>query len=197
MIATLLLSQGVPMILHGDEVGRTQNDDNNTHGQDSVMRLRAEQPVFRRRRFFTGQAERGGLPDIAWLSSDGTPMGEDDWFHPTVQPLGVLLNGQGITEPGTRGQQITDDSFLILFNPPRGRGADHTAGRRIRRVVAGRAQHRRRRCRGRTGGRFAARDRRALACLADVCLKAGDPRDSSWPSLGGATRDAGRVSRVG
>jgi glycogen operon protein len=137
MLATLLLSQGVPMILHGDEVGRTQNGNNNTYCQDNatswidwsaidedllefartVTQLRAQHPVFRRRRFFTGETEGNGLPDIAWLSSDGTPMGEDDWSHPTVQPLAVFLNGRGIIEPGTRGEQITDDSFLILFNP--------------------------------------------------------------------------------
>jgi glycogen operon protein len=125
------------MILHGDEVGRTHNGNNNTYCQDNatswidwstldedlleftrtVSRLRAAHPVFRRRRFFTGETEGDGLPDIAWLACDGTPMGEEDWSHPTVQPLAVFLNGQRIVEPGTRGEQITDDSFLILFNP--------------------------------------------------------------------------------
>jgi isoamylase len=137
MLATLLLSQGVPMVLHGDELGRTQNGNNNVYCQDNatswidwsaidedllefartITRLRAEHPVFRRRRFFTGETEGNGLPDIAWLSFDGTPMGEDDWSAPRVQPLAVFLNGQGISEPGTRGEPITDDSFLILFNP--------------------------------------------------------------------------------
>ncbi|MDX6600666.1 MAG: isoamylase [Gaiellales bacterium] len=137
LLATLLLSQGVPMILHGDESGRTQNGNNNVYCQDNetswidwsaidedllefarmLTRLRAEHPVFRRRRFFTGEAGANGLPDIAWLSSDGTPMGEEDWSLPRVQPLAVFLNGQGIAEPGTRGEPITDDSFLILLNP--------------------------------------------------------------------------------
>jgi isoamylase len=58
-----------------------------------------------------------GVPDIAWLASDGTPMGEDDWTSPNADPLAVFLNGQGIAEPGLRGETIVDDSFLILFNP--------------------------------------------------------------------------------
>jgi isoamylase len=137
MLATLLLSQGVPMILHGDEVGRTQNGNNNVYCQDNetswvdwsaadesllefvttLTKLRAEHPVFRRRRFFTGEIAANGLPDIAWLTSDGVPMGESDWTSPGADPLAVFLNGHGIVEPGLRGEPITDDSFLILFNP--------------------------------------------------------------------------------
>jgi isoamylase len=136
-ITTLLLSQGVPMISHGDEVGRTQHGNNNVYCQDNelawidwehidtkllaftqdVMRLRAEHPIFRRRRFFTGDKAANGLPDIAWLSAEGTPMDERDWAHPVVQPLAVFLNGQGITEPGLRGEEIEDESFLLLLNP--------------------------------------------------------------------------------
>jgi glycogen operon protein len=136
-LVTLLLSQGVPMLLHGDEVGRTQQGNNNVYCQDNelswvdwsnvdedllsftrqVMALRAEHPVFRRRRFFTGDTASNGLPDIAWLSADGTPMDGENWQHPTVQPMAVFLNGSGITEPGLRGEDINDDSFLILFNP--------------------------------------------------------------------------------
>jgi glycogen operon protein len=137
MLATLLLSQGVPMILHGDETGRTQGGNNNVYCQDneiswldwsavdeellaftqSVVRLRTEHPVFRRRRFFTGETAANGLPDIAWLAGDGTPMGDDDWSLPTVQPLVVFLNGEGIAEPGTRGETIVDSYFLVLLNP--------------------------------------------------------------------------------
>jgi glycogen operon protein len=137
LLTTLLLSQGVPMILHGDEVGRTQNGNNNGYCQDNetswldwaaadesllefvrtLTRLRAEHPVFRRRRFFTGEIAANGVPDIAWLTCDGSPMGESDWTSPGADPLAVFLNGQGIAEPGLRGEAITDDSFLILFNP--------------------------------------------------------------------------------
>jgi glycogen operon protein len=125
------------MILHGDEVGRSQQGNNNVYCQDNelswidwakvdkkllaftqqVMALRAEHPIFRRRRFFTGDTASNGLPDIAWLSADGTPMDGDKWGHPTVQPMAVFLNGCGITEPGLRGEEIHDDSFLIMLNP--------------------------------------------------------------------------------
>ncbi|MDX6620869.1 MAG: isoamylase [Gaiellales bacterium] len=137
LLATLLLSQGVPMILHGDEVGRTQGGNNNVYCQDNetswidwshpdeelleftraLTHLRAEHAVFRRRRFFTGEMAANGVPDVAWLASDGTPMGEDDWTNPSADPLAVFLNGHGIAEPGPRGEEIVDDSFLILFNP--------------------------------------------------------------------------------
>jgi glycogen operon protein len=137
MLATLLVSQGVPMISHGDEVGRTQGGNNNVYCQDNetswidwsnidkdlleftavLTRLRAEHPVFHRRRFFTGQTASNGLPDIAWLSAEGTPMDQQDWSHPVVQPLAVFLNGKAITEPGLRGEDIEDDSFLLLLNP--------------------------------------------------------------------------------
>ncbi len=73
--------------------------------------------MFRRRRFFTGTAADDGLPDIAWLSPDGTPMGADDWDQASVRPLAVFLNGDGITEPGLRGEEIVDDSFLLMLNP--------------------------------------------------------------------------------
>jgi isoamylase len=137
MLATMLLSQGVPMILHGDELGRTQGGNNNVYCQDNatswidwahvdeglleftraVTRLRAEHPVFRRRRFFTGDVAANGVPYIAWLAADGSPMGEGDWTSPNADPLQVFLNGHGIGEPGLRGEAIVDDAFLILFNP--------------------------------------------------------------------------------
>jgi isoamylase len=139
-LATLLLSQGVPMIAHGDELGRTQQGNNNTYAQDSelswinweqmdaplmeftaaVNTLRAEHPTFRRRRFFDGRPVRRGegeaLPDIVWLTEDGTPMTPDDWDTPVSRSLGVFLNGQGISGKDARGQRITDLNFLLYFN---------------------------------------------------------------------------------
>ena len=136
-LATMILSQGVPMLLHGDEIGRTQGGNNNAYCQDSdiswvdwesvdtdlleftkqLLALRAEHPVFRRRRFFTGKPQDDGLPDIAWLSSDASEMDADDWSHDFLGPLTVFLNGDGITEPGLRGEEIVDDTFLLLLNP--------------------------------------------------------------------------------
>jgi isoamylase len=136
-LATIILSQGVPMLLHGDEFGRTQGGNNNAYCQDNeiswvdweavdeelldftrrLLALRAEHPVFRRRRFFTGKTQDDGLPDIAWLSADATVMDDEDWTHGSVRPLSVFLNGEGITEPGLRGEEIVDDSFLLLLNP--------------------------------------------------------------------------------
>ncbi len=135
MLATLLLSQGVPMLLHGDELGRTQRGNNNAYCQDNELSwvdwsavdgellafvrrltdLRAEHPVLRRRRFFTGAAEADGLPDVAWLRADGTPMGGKDWATPS-RAIAVYYNGDAITEPGPRGEEIADDSFLLLLN---------------------------------------------------------------------------------
>jgi glycogen operon protein len=83
----------------------------------SVLQLRSEHAVFRRRRFFTGEATSDGVPDIVWLNTDGTEMDHGQWTSDTTRPLGVLLNGGGITEAGTRGEQILDDTFLLLFNP--------------------------------------------------------------------------------
>jgi isoamylase len=137
MLSTLLLSQGVPMVAHGDELGRTQRGNNNVYCQDNeiswvhwdevdkdllaftrtLLELRAGHPVFRRRRFFTGEKAENGLPDIGWLRSDGTEMDQEDWSSASLRPLTVFLNGHGITEPGLRGENIVDDSFLLLLNP--------------------------------------------------------------------------------
>ena len=138
--ATLLLSQGVPMISHGDEIGRTQGGNNNGYCQDnavtwmdwdnadedllefarSVSQLRAEHPVFRRRRFFDGKpvGRRGtaGPPDIAWFAPDGAEMTGDDWGAGFAKSLTVFLNGHGIPDMDARGQRVTDDSFLLCFN---------------------------------------------------------------------------------
>ena len=139
-LATLLLSQGVPMIGHGDELGRTQDGNNNGFCQDNeltwvdwddadrplqeftrrVTALRAAHPVFRRRRFFDGLPVRRpgaeGLPDIDWLRPDGSPMTDADWGAGFGRAIAVFLNGNGIAEVDTRGERVADDSFLLCFN---------------------------------------------------------------------------------
>jgi isoamylase len=140
IMATLLLSQGTPMIAHGDEMGRTQQGNNNVYCQDNelawmdwslaqtnadlveftrkVIALRTAHPVFRRRRFFRGLPIRTGeqLRDIAWLTPGGDEMTPDDWNSGFGKSLAVFLNGEGIEEPDARGRSIRDDSFLLLFN---------------------------------------------------------------------------------
>ncbi|MQY25456.1 glycogen debranching protein GlgX [Nocardia aurantia] len=140
MIATLALSQGTPMLLHGDEMGRTQHGNNNTYCQDSplswmdwtlaqknsdlveftsaALALRAEHPVFRRRRFFDGRPAAGHRQpgDIAWLTPAGTEMTDADWDSGFGRSLAVFLNGDAIAEPGPRGEHVGDDSFLLCFN---------------------------------------------------------------------------------
>ena len=141
-LTTLLLSQGVPMLLAGDEMGRTQRGNNNAYCQDNeiswvdwavraesdqelldyvrrLTRLRAEHAVFRRRRFFRGQAIRGGrqrLGDIAWFTLAGEEMTDHDWDAGFAKSLTVFLNGRAISEPDRRGERVADDSFLLLFN---------------------------------------------------------------------------------
>jgi glycogen operon protein len=137
-LATLLCSQGVPMLLAGDELGRTQHGNNNAYCQDNetswvdwsteaeeadllefaraVAELRRNHPVFRRRRFFRGH-EPGtkDTGDIAWLTPSGREMMDGDWKTGYAKALGVFLNGDAITEPDPRGQRVGDDSFLLLF----------------------------------------------------------------------------------
>jgi isoamylase len=139
-LTTLLLSQGVPMIGHGDEVGRTQRGNNNGYCQDNeltwidwahadpglleftrgVSALRANHPVFRRRRFFSGTpvGRRGqdGLPDISWFTPDGTEMTDADWGASFAKSVAVFLNGHGIPGRDARGQRVLDDSFVLCFN---------------------------------------------------------------------------------
>jgi len=139
-LTTLLLSQGVPMLLHGDELGRTQQGNNNVYGQDSeiawvhwedadlslvefvaaIARLRKEHPTFRRSRFFDGRPVRRGegepLPDIAWLTTDGDAMAPEDWETPLARAVGIFLNGNGIRGRDARGERVTDRNFLVLFN---------------------------------------------------------------------------------
>ncbi|RYU15266.1 glycogen debranching protein GlgX [Nocardioides iriomotensis] len=138
-LATLLLSQGVPMILHGDELGRSQGGNNNVYCQDNetswvgwdlspsqeellaftrrVVALRQEHPVFRRRRFFAGEPPQHGEPaDIAWFTPSGTTMGSEDWQNHHARSMLVFLNGEAIPEPNQRGEKVLGDSFLVAFN---------------------------------------------------------------------------------
>jgi isoamylase len=137
-IATLFLSQGVPMLCHGDELGRTQGGNNNGYCQDNEMTwidwdhvesdlvaftrrvsdLRRDHPVFRRRRFFDGRPTRRGdqLPDISWFTPDGKEMNEEDWDAGFGRSIGVYLNGEGIPDRDIRGQRVTDDSFMLCFS---------------------------------------------------------------------------------
>jgi glycogen operon protein len=138
-LTTLFLSQGVPMLLHGDELGRTQRGNNNVYAQDNeiawvdwerarefdfltaftarLTRLRREHPVFRRRRFFQGHPVSGSpFEDIGWFVPTGEPMSEEDWESGFAKSVAVFLNGQGIREPGPRGERVSDDSFFLLFN---------------------------------------------------------------------------------
>ena len=136
-LATLFLSQGVPMLLGGDELGRTQHGNNNAWCQDNeiswfdwdeadpelpefvraLITLRREHPVFRRETFLSGTETRGsGLPDVWWFRPDGRRMTQRDWQQLPGCTLGVFLNGDEIPSRGPHGEEIADDSFLLLFN---------------------------------------------------------------------------------
>jgi len=136
-LTTLLLSQGVPMILGGDELGRSQGGTNNAWCQDNeiswfdwesgddellaftqqLIRLRRRHPVFRRSAFLAGREVRGsGLPDVWWFRPDGRRMTQKDWQQEDARTLGVFLNGQEIPSRTPTGEEIADDSFLLLFN---------------------------------------------------------------------------------
>jgi isoamylase len=138
-LATLFLSQGVPMLLGGDELGRTQHGNNNAWCQDNelswyewglregqgehldftrrLIELRKAHTVFRRSKFLAGRESQGsGLPDVWWFRPDGRRMTQRDWQQPSVHVLGVFLNGQEIADRTPRGEPIEDDCFLLLFN---------------------------------------------------------------------------------
>jgi glycogen operon protein len=132
LLTTLFLSQGVPMLLHGDELGRTQHGNNNVYCQDNevawvdwergrdfevlqtfiarLAQIRRDHPVFRRRRFFDGRH------DIGWFTPQGEAMSDDDWDTEFARSLSVFLNGEAIREPDARGEPVTDDQFLLLIN---------------------------------------------------------------------------------
>ena len=138
-LATLLLSQGTPMISHGDERGRTQGGNNNGYCQDNALSwldwqldderrdlleftkrltaLRRAHPVLRRATFFKGRPLRGSqVSDILWFRHDGSDMADEDWSNAENRSLGVFLAGEGIDEPDGDGNPISDDDFLLLIN---------------------------------------------------------------------------------
>ncbi|MFD3000900.1 glycogen debranching protein GlgX [Pontibacter toksunensis] len=136
-LTTLFLSQGVPMLVAGDEISRTQNGNNNAYCQDNeiswlnwkeadkdlleftkkLIQLRKDHPVFCRRRWFQGQPIKGiGVEDIAWFLPEGEEMDDEHWNHDYAKSLAVFLNGHGIHSVGPKGEQVTDDSFYVIFN---------------------------------------------------------------------------------
>jgi glycogen operon protein len=136
-LATLFLSQGVPMLLGGDELSRTQRGNNNAWCQDNelswfdwedgdealleftrrLIRLRRAHPIFHRGTFLEGRGLPGAdLPDVWWMRPDGRRMTQRDWQRGDARSLGVFLNGDGITDLDARGERIHDRSFLLLFN---------------------------------------------------------------------------------
>jgi glycogen operon protein len=137
LLTTLFLSQGVPMLLAGDECSRTQGGNNNAYCQDNeiswlhwdkmdqnlleftrkIISLRRDHPTFCRRRWFQGRPIKGiGVEDIAWFLPDGSEMTDEHWSHDFAKSLGIYMNGLGIHSVDPKGQRITDDSFFIIFN---------------------------------------------------------------------------------
>jgi isoamylase len=136
-LTTLFLSQGIPMLLGGDEISRTQQGNNNAYCQDneiswfhwteadpdllefttSLIQLRKDHPVFRRRKYFMGRSIRGDkMCDIAWFRPDGKEMSEEDWSVGHSKSVAIFLNGRGLSDLDVTGEPIKDDSFTILFN---------------------------------------------------------------------------------
>lgn len=136
-LTTLFLSQGVPMLLAGDELSRTQKGNNNAYCQDNeiswinwdkadkkmldftrkLIHLRKVHPIFRRRRWFKGQPIKGlGVEDISWFLPNGEEMQDENWNHDYAKSLAVFLSGRGIRTVGPKGEHIMDDNFYILFN---------------------------------------------------------------------------------
>jgi len=139
LLATLLLSQGVPMMYAGDAIGHTQMGNNNAYCQDNetswmnwnlqpqdrdlltfvqrIVHLRKRHPVFRRRRFFQGRPIKGAnVKDVLWLKPGGEEMNDEDWRNPGVRCLGMFLAGQGLDETDERGRKLGDENFLVLMN---------------------------------------------------------------------------------
>jgi glycogen operon protein len=142
LLATLFFSQGLPMLVAGDETGRTQRGNNNAYCQDNeigwvdwnpdedgrrllafvqrLSALRRRHPLFRRRTFFAGRPVRveagGELKDIAWLNPEGREMSDEEWNNGFARCLGVYLSGHGLAERDERGQPILDDDLVLLLN---------------------------------------------------------------------------------
>jgi isoamylase len=139
MLATLILSQGIPMIYAGDPLGHTQGGNNNAYCQDNpttwlnwklepqdrelmafvqrIINLRRRHPIFHRRRFFQGRPIKGAsVKDVLWLNADGKEMTEEEWRDPSFHCLGMFLSGQGLDETDERGRKLSDENFLLLLN---------------------------------------------------------------------------------
>jgi isoamylase len=137
ILATLFLSQGVPMLVAGDEIGRTQGGNNNPYCQDNeiswinwakkdkallsftqkLIHFYKEHPAFSRRRWFKGRPIKGiGVEDIAWFLPDGSEMTEENWTNDFAKSLAVYLNGRGLRATGSKGEMILDDNFYLIFN---------------------------------------------------------------------------------
>ena len=139
-LATLLLSQGVPMITAGDEIARTQGGNNNAYCQDNetswldwtldgdrrellefvqrLLRIRRAHPLLHRRRFFRGIAvdDEAEVKDVHWLDPGGSEVSGDQWHHSFARCLGMFMSGRGVDEPDARGRPLKDDDFLLLLN---------------------------------------------------------------------------------
>ena len=138
-LTTLFLSQGVPMLLGGDELGRTQRGNNNAYCQDNeiswfdwqldegrtrlldftrrLVHFRRAHPVFRRTQFLTGDSPNGsGLPDSWWFRPDGRKVTLRDWASADIRSIGLFLNGEEIPSRTRAGEQVTDETFIVLFN---------------------------------------------------------------------------------
>lgn len=136
-LATMLLGQGTPMLLGGDEIGRTQGGNNNAYCQDNeiswydwanldedllaftkkVIRLRKNHPALHRRKFFSGRTIRGeDVRDIVWLRFDGAEISDEDWNNPQTQSMGIFLDGNGLDDVDSQGQPLLDDHLLLLLN---------------------------------------------------------------------------------
>ncbi|WP_183560367.1 glycogen debranching protein GlgX [Mucilaginibacter sp. SP1R1] len=136
-LTTLFLSQGVPMLVAGDEMSRTQQGNNNSYCQDNeiswinwetmdknlqaftrkLISLRKEHAAFSRKNWFKGEAVKGdGIADIAWFLPDGSEMTDDNWTHDFAKSVAVFLNGLGLHSVNAEGDEVVDDSFYIIFN---------------------------------------------------------------------------------
>jgi glycogen operon protein len=136
-LTTLFLSQGIPMLLGGDEIGRTQRGNNNAYCQDNeiswfhwetadkelleftrrLIELRKQHPVFHRRRWFQGRPIHGAkVTDIGWFTPDGTEMAEEHWGEGFAKAMGIFLNGEAIASLDARGERVVDDNFYVLYN---------------------------------------------------------------------------------
>ncbi|WP_428329376.1 glycogen debranching protein GlgX [Mucilaginibacter sp.] len=136
LLTTLFLSQGVPMLVAGDEFGRTQQGNNNAYCQDNeiswlnwdsmdkellgftqkLIALRQEHPAFRRRRWFRGRPTDEGVEDIGWFLPEGNEMGEENWSNDFAKSLAIFLNGKGLHYVDQKGENVIDDNFYLIFN---------------------------------------------------------------------------------